>query len=186
MKRNAKFKKILLFAFLFLLSLISINGNASGTISNSITNLKYIEKELVLEVKNYIIKKYPGCPDIIPESIVKYGLEYNIDICFMMAQTEIETCFGKAGIGRSNSRKSIFGVERRKYSNYQECVLAYVQLLKKTYLVKGRTEQDLMRRYVTGSGHRYAQNPRYERELKAAYNNICKKTKIQQLQFYKS
>ena len=100
----------------------------------------------------------------------------------MMAQAQIETCYGKNGKGRATSRHSLFGVEYKRYSSYRDAIYAYVKILKESYLVNGKTEQNLMRRYVNKSGNRYATNPRYEVELTAAYKTIVSKTVINQLQ----
>lgn len=190
MKRKEKFKKLLFVALLFLLPLISMSSKTVNinqaqhmeyVTKNSPHKLK-IENELKTEVKNYITKFYPNCPDEISEKLVEAGLFENIDICFMMAQAQIETCYGKNGIGRANSRHSIFGVESKRYASYRDAIYDYVRLLKKSYLVNGKTEHNLMRRYVNKSGNRYATNPRYEAELSAAYKTIVSKTAIPQLQ----
>ena len=190
MKRKEKFKKLLFVALLFLLPLISMSSktvNTNRSISmevvtrNSLHNLK-IEKELKAEVKNYITKIYTNCPDEIPNKLVEIGLFEDIDICFMMAQAQIETHFGKLGKGRATSRYSLFGVEYKRYHSYTEAIIEYARLLKKSYLVNGKTEQSLMRRYVNKSGNRYAANPRYEAEISKVYKEIISKTTISQLQ----
>lgn len=151
-------------------------------VTNDSPQYNQLYDSLLNEVKTYIKIYHKTAPDVISESIVKYGLQYNIDICFMLAQTKIETCFGKAGIGRSTSRKSLFGVEKRKYKSYDECIEHYITVLNKYYLVNGKTEQDLLKKYVSKSGHRYAQNPIYEKDLKKTYNHIKNKTNIVNLQ----
>lgn len=118
----------------------------------------------------------------LAEYLVDNALEHNIDLCFMMSQTKIETGFGTAGVGRQSSRRSLFGVVKKRYSDYDEAIEDYCQLLKKSYLVKGRTEQDLMRKYVTGSGYRYAGNPNYEVELRRTYKEIVSSTDLKNLQ----
>lgn len=199
MMRNKKFTKILLFAFLFL-CLILINGkafsnsNSNTTLNNinyyvvneevkqeeTINELDSVKQQLIDNVRNYIITRHKNCPDEIPEHIVRVGLNYNIDICFIMAQTQIETCFGKGGIGKT--KKSLFGVMKRSYKTYGDAIEDYAKILKKSYLVNGKTEHDLMKRYVSSSGYKYAGNPRYEVELKNTYNIICKSTNIRELQ----
>lgn len=194
MNKKEKFKKILLFALMFLLPLISINAAtidsnnyAYGSINTEIGVNNNPTKESIIESINkeaitFVKKYYPNCPDIISTYIVKKGLENDIDICFMLAQTQLETSFGKAGIGRTSSRHSLFGVERRHYSNYVEAINDYVKLLKTSYLVKGRTEQNLLKNYVNKGGYRYAGNPNYEVSLRKYYNTICNVTKIKSLQ----
>ena len=194
MNKKEKFKKILLFALMFLLPLISINAAtidsnnyAYGSINTEIGVNNKSTKESIIESINkeaitFVKKYYPNCPDIISTYIVKKGLENDIDICFMLAQTQLETSFGKAGIGRTSSRHSLFGVEKRHYSNYVDAINDYVKLLKTSYLVKGRTEQNLLKNYVNKGGYRYAGNPNYEVSLRKYYNTICNVTKIKSLQ----
>ena len=194
MNKKEKFKKILLFALMFLLPLISINAAtidsnnyAYGSINTDIGVHNKSTKESIIESINkeaitFVKKYYPNCPDIISTYIVKKGLENDIDICFMLAQTQLETSFGKAGIGRTSSRHSLFGVEKRHYSNYVDAINDYVKLLKTSYLVKGRTEQNLLKNYVNKGGYRYAGNPNYEVSLRKYYNTICNVTKIKSLQ----
>lgn len=142
-----------------------------------------IRIEMVEEAKKYLAKATKGKADPkLAEYLVDNALEHNIDLCFMMSQTKIETCFGTAGVGRSSSRRSLFGVVKKKYPNYDDAIDDYCKLLKKSYLVKGRTEKDLMRRYVTGSGYRYASNPNYERELSGTYKEITRSTNLTNLQ----
>lgn len=142
-----------------------------------------IRIEMVEEAKKYLAKMTKGKADPkLAEYLVDNALEHNIDLCFMMSQTKIETCFGTAGVGRSSSRRSLFGVVKKRYSNYDDAIDDYCKLLKKSYLVKGRTEKDLMRRYVTGSGYRYASNPNYERELSGTYKEITRSTNLTSLQ----
>ena len=100
----------------------------------------------------------------------------------MMAQTQIETCYGTTGAGRESSRRSMFGVIQKRYPNYEDAINHYCEVLKKYYLVKGKTEQHLMSKYVTSKGGRYASNPRYETELRTAYNHIKRTTNISSLQ----
>ena len=54
-----------------------------------------------------------------------------------------------------------------------------IDLLKKSYLVKGRDEHFLMNNYINSSGYRYAEDLTYEAKLKQTYNTIKKNTKIQ-------
>ena len=141
-----------------------------------------IQNKLINEVSLYIKRQAPKSHQFIPKYLVQAGLTNNIDICFMMAQTQIETCYGTTGVGKESSRKSMFGVIQRKYPTYEDAINHYCEVLKKYYLVKGKTEQHLMTKYVTGTGGRYAGNPRYEIELRTAYNHIKRTTNIYSLQ----
>ena len=141
-----------------------------------------LRNELIVMVENYVSKFAPRSNKFIPKYLVQAGLANNIDICFMMAQTQIETCYGTSGAGRESSRRSMFGVIKRHYPNYEDAINHYCEVLKKYYLVKGRTEKHLLAKYVTGTGGRYAGNPRYEIELRTAYNQIKRTTNIHSLQ----
>lgn len=142
-----------------------------------------IRLDMIYQVDRYIMTKTRGKHDPkLAEYLVDNSIKYDIDLCFMMSQTQIETCFGTAGVGRSSSRRSLFGVIKKRYTNYNEAIEDYCKLLKKSYLVKGRTEKDLMRRYVTGSGYRYAGSLTYERDLTKNYKTICKVTSLSNLQ----
>ena len=141
-----------------------------------------IQNELIDEVHKYVKRLAPSSHKFIPMYLVQAGLDNNIDICFMMAQTQIETCYGTTGVGREHSRRSMFGIIQKRYLNYELAINHYCEVLKKYYLVKGKTEQHLMSKYVTSKGGRYASNPKYETELKTAYNHIKRTTNIYSLQ----
>lgn len=191
MNKKEKFKKILLLSILCLLPLISMkatsidSNNSTSRTENTeyiYTDLKSIESSLISETKTYIKKYYKICPNIIPTYIVKAGLKNNIDICFMLAQTQLETTFGKNGVGQETSRRSLFGIEKRYYKDYPTAIDAYINLLTSSYLVKGHDENYLMKHYVNKSGRRYAGNLRYEVELTKFYKQIRKSTNIKELQ----
>lgn len=148
----------------------------------SVSKKDSIKNKLIEEVENYAYCMFPKTHKTIPTSIVENGLKNDIDIMFMMAQTQIETSFGTAGAGRETSRRSLFGVAIKKYGTYESAVQSYISILKKYYLTKGRTEQHLMNRYTTTSGARYAGDPNYEARLKSTYSVIKKKTNISKLQ----
>lgn len=141
-----------------------------------------VQTKLVEEVSKYVKRQAPKSHQFIPKYLVQAGLDNNIDICFMMAQTQIETCYGTTGAGRESSRRSMFGVIKKHYPTYEAAIGHYCEVLKKYYLVKGRTEQHLMSKYITGTGGRYAGNPKYEIELRTAYNHIKRTTNIYDLQ----
>lgn len=141
-----------------------------------------IEKEIINEINEYFNANSYNTHLEIPYYITINGLNYDIDICFIMAQTELETRFGTQGIGRSSSKRSLFGVVSRSYSSYEKAIGDYCNILKRLYLVNGRTEQDLMKNYVTSKGYRYAEAIDYEINLRNMYNNIKEKTDIYQLQ----
>lgn len=152
-----------------------------------------IKNELINSVEEYIKSKAPKSHDSIPTYIVEHALVYDIDLCFMMSQTQLETNFGTAGAGRESSKRSLFGVyiypgtPFKGYKNYDVAIEDYCKLLRRSYLVKGRDEHYLMKNYINGSGNRYAGAERYEASLRANYKTIKSTTDIDRLQdLYKS
>jgi flagellum-specific peptidoglycan hydrolase FlgJ len=152
---------------------------------NKLDSIKF---ELILSVSEYIKNQAPKCHDSIPYYLVEHALNYDIDLCFMMSQTQLETNFGTLGAGRETSKRSLFGVHIypntpfKGYPNYNIAIESYCKLLKKSYLVKGRDEHFLMNNYINISGNRYAGSSEYEVHLKYAYRNIRKNTNIEDLQ----
>ena len=141
-----------------------------------------IKNELIKEVQSYVKRLAPKSHNFIPTYLVHAGLNHNIDICFMMAQTELETRFGTLGAGREVSRRSMFGVANKKYINYNDAIEDYCKLLKTRYLSKNKNEQHLLTKYVTLSGRRYAENPHYEKKLTRTYLKIKRSSNIYNLQ----
>ena len=131
---------------------------------------------------NYINKQAPKAHNDLPKYLLDAALEYDIDLCFMMAQTQLETNFGTLGAGREKSRRSLFGVYTKKYTSYEYAIDDWCKLLNKSYLGKGRTEEHLMNSYTSHSGKRYAENPSYEISLKSTYKSIVKSTGLKQMQ----
>lgn len=138
-------------------------------------------KELHNEVYKYIMSQAPNSNKDLSAMMIDASMKYDIDLCFMMAQTQIETNYGTTGAGRESSRKSLFGIARFKYSSYEEAIHKYCQLIINKYLVKDRTEQHLMKNFISVSGARYAKSLNYEHKLSKTYNNIKKSTNIYEL-----
>lgn len=139
-----------------------------------------LRNKLIDDVNIHISKNYRIHDSNLPMYLVDYSLKYNIDLCFMMAQTTIETGFGTTGAGRPSSRHSLFGVCKR-YSNYNNAIEDYCKLLRRSYLGDSKTEHDLMKNYVTLGGARYAGDRGYERNLSAEYKRIRNRTQIYEL-----
>lgn len=163
--------------------------NDSAKLVKTIHAQKYdILLTLVNEVDSFINTQAKTAHKDLPEIIVKKCLHEGLDICFVMSQTQLETNYGTVGAGRENSKRSLFGVgiyegtTMKAYPNYDVAVQSYIDLLKKSYLVKGRDEHFLMNNYINSSGYRYAEDLTYEAKLKQTYNTIKKNTKIHSLQ----
>lgn len=146
-----------------------------------------IKLSLVDKVDNYIadVAKTSALNGLV---IVNNCLEYDIDICFVLAQGEQESHFGTKGIARkTNSVFNVFAFDGHdynrinkdgKYSHPNDCVEPYLKLLKRDYLVDGKTEYDMFKKYVNKTGKRYASDPEYEKTLFDKFNKIRNNTDI--------
>lgn len=142
--------------------------------------------QLVNEVQNYITTIAPTS-NLRGYAIVEECEKYNIDICFVLAQGEIESHFGTKGIAAKIN--SVFNVgiydglsvqeisEKYKCNYPNESIEPYLKLLNERYLVN-KTEQDLMKKFVDKDGKRYASNPNYEIMISERYKFITENTKI--------
>ena len=191
MKENKVKRFLIITLFMMVCSLFSSNASLykpdlSDIVTTNLSSVNFMDfrlnrKVLTDEVQQYIDRISPKSNLLIANYIVDYSLEYNLDICFVLAQTQIETNFGTLGVGRSTSRYSLFGV-CKSYTNYDDAVKDYCRLVRTSYLGTVKTENDLMRNYVTLSGKRYASNRKYEVSLRKLYTKIKNTTKIYELQ----
>ena len=145
--------------------------------------LNYLETKIQLtkEVQSYIDKVAPTS-NIRGYAIVDECEKYNVDICFVLAQAEIESHFGTKGLGSKINNvfnvgvfdgKSIYEIDKKyKPDHPNESIGLYLELLTTNYLV-GKVEEDLMQNYVDKNGSRYASNPDYEAMFSAKYKYIC-------------
>lgn len=155
--------------------------------------LNYLEAKTTLtkEVQAYIDKIAPTS-NVRGYAIVDECEKYNVDICFVLAQAEIESHFGTKGLG--SKFNNVFNVDvhdkvkgksdMNKQYIYQypnESIEPYLQLLTKKYLVN-KLESDLLVKYVDINGSRYASDVDYEAKLRSKYNSIVDNTNIVKLQ----
>lgn len=140
-------------------------------------------KDLTEEVRKFISKnlnkKYARHIEKLTDLLVDKAIGNDIDLTFILAQTQQETAFGTTGIGRS--KKSLFGIYKN-YRTYEESIDHYIKVLKKSYLVGHKTEHHLMKNFVNKSGRRYAGDLNYESHLRTKYKNISRTTRIPELQ----
>jgi flagellum-specific peptidoglycan hydrolase FlgJ len=138
--------------------------------------------QLAIEVDNYISSVAPKA-NIDAFLMIDLCSEYGVDIRFVLAQGHIESHF--ATKGTASRTLSIFNVgaydghsasrQRRNgfgFSDPNESIEPYLQLITTEYMVDGKTESDLMKNYVNNLGMRYASNPRYESMLRSVYKRI--------------
>jgi flagellum-specific peptidoglycan hydrolase FlgJ len=141
--------------------------------------------QLAIEVDNYISSIAPKA-NIDAFLMVDLCWQYGVDIRFVLAQGHIESHFATKGTAARTL--SIFNVgaydghsaTRQKrngfgYSDPNDSIEPYLQLITNEYMVNGKTEIDLMQNYVNRLGMRYASNPRYERMLRSVYKRISNK-----------
>ena len=141
---------------------------------------------LINEVQNYITQIAPTS-NLRGYALVEECEKYNIDICFVLAQGEIESHFGTKGI--ASKLNSVFNVgiydgktteeidNKYKFDYPNESIEPYLKLLIDRYLVN-KTEDDLMRKFVDINNKRYASNPNYEVMISERYKFIVENTKI--------
>lgn len=151
-----------------------------------------IRNLLVQETDRYIDTKFPKSK-LTGKALVTACEKYDFDICFALAQGEIESGLGTAGKAkRTNSPWNVGAYDGRSaqtmnklgygYSHPDQSIEPYIELVKTKYLGANKTIHDLMNRYTSISGHRYASDPNYERSLRRTYQGICIKTTLRDLQ----
>ena len=117
-----------------------------------------------------------------PETLVKASMECNFDLPFLMAVAHQESCFGATP--RARRTNSVFsegawdnGSDKVKYSDPNESVYGYIDLLNNSYLVNGKTLFDLLKpgSFVNGIGKRYASDKAYEQKISSIRKRILQK-----------
>lgn len=146
-----------------------------------------IKLSLVSQIDEYINSVAPSS-SLSGLVLVNKCLEYDLDVCFVLSQAEIESHFGTMGIARkTNSVFNVFAFDGHdynmindngKYRHPNDCVEPYILLLKRDYLVDGKTEYDLLKKYVNKHGKRYASAEDYEHRLYEKVLKIKNNTKI--------
>lgn len=145
---------------------------------------------LVCEVDKYIQSVAPGsCVNGIV--FVDKCLEYDVDIKFALVQAHCESHFGTKGVAAKTN--SIFNVcafdgmsaakilkNGHGYTHPDHSIEPYLKLLTTRYLVDGKTEMDMLDKFVDVGGHRYASNPKYEDQLLSAYEKVDSISNISQ------
>lgn len=141
---------------------------------------------LVNEVQNYINSVAPNS-NLRGYALVEECERYNIDLCFVLAQGEIESHFGTKGM--ASKLNCVFNVgiydnktaeeieQKYKFDCPNESIEPYLKLLNTKYLVN-KIEQDLMKKFIDINGKRYASDPEYEFKISNKYKYITENTKI--------
>ena len=141
---------------------------------------------LVNEVQNYITQVAPSS-NLRGYAIVEECEKYDVDICFVLAQGEVESQFGTKGIASKLNcvfnvgiydNKTVDQIEKQyRFDCPNESIEPYFKLLTNKYLVN-KLEQDLMRKFVDINNKRYASDTEYEIKISSKYKYICDNTKI--------
>lgn len=150
-----------------------------------------IKLSLVKEVDRYIAKVSNNNSALNGLVVVDQCIEHDIDICFVLAQGEQESHFGTQGLARKTN--SVFNVyafdghayneinKNGKYAHPNDCISPYLVLLKRNYMVDGKTEYDLLKKFVNKDGARYASAENYEQSLMDKITKIKTTTEIDNL-----
>lgn len=117
--------------------------------------------------------------DLKPETLVRASMTHGFDLPFLMAAAHQESCFGATP--RARRTNSVFseglydnGHNAVVYTDPNESVYGYIDLLKNDYLRQGKTLSDLLipGNFVNYNGHRYASDKNYERKISSIRNRI--------------
>ena len=117
-----------------------------------------------------------------PETLVKASMEYDFDLPFLMAVAHQESCFGATP--RARRTNSVFsegawdnGSDKVKYSDPNESVYGYIDLLNNSYLVNGKTLFDLLKpgSFVKGIRKRYASDKEKKKKISSIRKRILQK-----------
>lgn len=134
--------------------------------------------EYALKNQNYTLES----TDLKPETLVRASIEKGFDLPFLMAVAHQESCFGATP--RAQRTNSVFsegswdnGKNTVTYSDPNESVYGYIDLINRSYIVNGKTLFDLLApgAFVNGIGKRYASDTNYENKIKRLRNRIIKK-----------
>lgn len=137
---------------------------------------------LAVEVDKYI-KTVAPTSVINSLNLIDMCAKYNVDIRLALVQGHVESHFATKGTaartysifnvgafdGHSAKRqiRNGYGYRHPDYS-----VEPYLKLLVGSYLVDGKTELDLLNKFVNKNGQRYASNTNYETMLRNKWDNI--------------
>jgi len=161
------------------------------TFGNS-RSIELIQTELKVkeEVDNYI-HKVASQSALDGSELVDQCIKYDVDVIFTLAQGEIESHFGTVGMAAKTNSVWNAGAydgfiysdinQKYKFKHPNQSIKSYLNLLTNKYMINGRTEFDLMKRYTTHGGARYASSETYEQTLSSKYQLIKQTTQIDSL-----
>lgn len=179
----------------------TLNNNHDSNDSIEYTRDVYIHRleskfdasreNLATEVDSYI-KSVAPTSTLTSLNLIDLCSKYNVDIRLALSQAHVESHFGTTGTARRTN--SVFNVgafdghsantqikNGYGYKHPDYSVEPYLQLLTSRYLVKDKTEEDLVKNFVDKNGARYATSKTYETALRDRWNYIDKYTDIDSL-----
>lgn len=116
---------------------------------------------------------------LTPEAIVRAAERYSFDLPLLIAAAHYESCFGATPRAkRTNSVYSVGAYDSGKdmvsYAHPDDSIEGYIKLLRKDYLVNGKTINDILKPgcFVNKNGKRYASRKNYEKTLNYIRNKI--------------
>ena len=192
-------RKLLIFIFLIcgILNLNTKNDNFKDIINpinkdyykKSIYDIAVKQKKdnLINSINIYIDSVAPKSK-LKGDSLVNACEKYKVNICFVMAQAQLESHFGTTGVAKkTNSVWNVKAYDGRSavnmiksgygFSDPNHSIEPYLILLTNKYLIN-RTEFDLIKNFTNINGKRYASCPNYENKLKNIYKYIVYNTNI--------
>jgi len=148
--------------------------------------------KLLIEVTNYMNEIAPNSK-LNPDSLTSKCLDYDMDIIFVLAQGVLESHLGTKGkaaetnsvwnVGTYDNGKIIY-----RYSDPNESIEPYLQLLKKDYLINVTSKGDTIYKdlhhlirdkgYKNMNGHRFASARGYEDAMRRLIVEIDMQTSI--------
>lgn len=149
--------------------------------------LKQKKYNLINSINIYIDSVAPKSK-LKGDSLVNACEKYKVNICFVMAQAQLESHFGTTGVAKkTNSVWNVKAYDGRSavnmiksgygFSDPNHSIEPYLILLTNKYLIN-RTEFDLIKNFTNINGKRYASCPNYENKLKNIYKYIVYNTNI--------
>ena len=117
-----------------------------------------------------------------PETLVSASMETGFDLPFLLAAAHQESCFGATP--RAQRTNSVFSVgsydngkNMKVYSDPNDSVDDYIDLVNRRYLTDGKTLTDLLKPgcFVNDQGKRYASDKGYEGKIRQLRNSIIKR-----------
>lgn len=137
---------------------------------------------LAVEVDKYI-KTVAPTSVVDALNLIDLCSKYNVDLRLVIVQGHLESHFATKGTAARTY--SIFNVgafdghsaDKQKRNGYgykhpDYSVEPYLKLLVKDYLIDGKTELDLLHKFVNKDGKRYASSTTYESMLKDRWDKI--------------